>query len=60
MNLLRLAPVLLSGLLPCAHFLRTGSLGHIAACLAALALLASRRSWVAAVGPWLLLVAALV
>lgn len=58
MNLVRLLPVLSSLLLLGAHFLRTGDLAMVAACLGLCFLLLVRRPWVARTMQIVLVVAA--
>ena len=58
-TLLHLLPVILSGLVLSAHFLRSGSVLVVMACLAALLLLAVRERWVARLMQVLLLLGAL-
>ena len=58
-TLLHLLPVILSGLVLSAHFLRSGSVLVVMACLAALLLLAVRERWAARLMQVLLLLGAL-
>jgi hypothetical protein len=55
----RLLPVLLSGLVLAAHFLRGGHLGVVMICLAALTILLIRESWAARLMQLLLLLGSL-
>jgi len=57
--LLHLLPVILSGLVLSAHFLRGGRIVGVMVCLAALLLLAVRERWVARLTQVLLLLGAL-
>jgi hypothetical protein len=59
MTFVRLLPVLLSGLVLSAHFLRGGHLGVVMICLAALTLLLIRESWAARLMQLLLLLGSL-